>query len=136
MTPSVTPSSSRNNDSPRRLKPGRCRFEDRRFGEFAADEFAGLHSFAQHGDPVAHRQQLRQLAGRDDDRQSLPAEFVNQPVDFRLRADIDAAGRIVEQQQRRFGPQGTGNQALLLIAAAETADRGFGAGGLDSQLAD
>ena len=46
-----------------------------------------------------------------------------QLVDLRLGADVDAAGRLVEQQQLRLGEQPPAEHDLLLVAARERADR-------------
>ena len=44
-----------------------------------------------------------------------------QPVDLGLRADVDAAGRLVEQQQLRPGQQLLAEHDLLLVAAGQRA---------------
>ena len=41
---------------------------------------------------------LRQLAGDHQHRPRPSGELVDDPVDFRLGADIDAAGRLVQDQ--------------------------------------
>ena len=64
----------------------------------------------------------------------LPAEPVDDRVEFRLGADVDAARRVVEQQHARVRSQPAGDDALLLIAAGQARNRRFRAGGLDRQL--
>ena len=47
------------------------------------------------------------------------AERSHEPLDLGLGADVDAARRLVEDQQPRLGDQPAGEQHLLLVAAAE-----------------
>ena len=49
-------------------------------------------------------------------------QFVDQRLDLGLGADVDAAGRLVEQQHPRLQAQQAGEQHLLLVAAGELAD--------------
>ena len=64
----------------------------------SAGQVAGDPSLAHHDDAVAQAQDLGQLGGDHDDRLALPGEVVEQPVDFALGADVDAARRLVEDQ--------------------------------------
>jgi hypothetical protein len=50
---------------------------------------------------------------------ALGGEAFDQVVDFRLGADIDAASRLVEQEDLGSGRQPAGDDRLLLVAAAE-----------------
>ena len=54
------------------------------------------------------------------------AEGDHEPLDLGLGADVDAAGRLVEDEQLRLGGQPAGEQHLLLVAAAEGRDRLLG----------
>ena len=54
-----------------------------------------------------------------------------QLVHFRLGADVDAAGRLVDDQDARLERQPAGQHHLLLIAAREVLDRLFGPGHAD-----
>ena len=56
--------------------------------------------------------------------------------DFLLGAHVDAAGRLVEDQQPRLGRQPARQQHLLLVAARERPDGRLDAGGLDAQPLD
>ena len=49
------------------------------------------------------------------------AELGDQLLDLGLGADVDAAGRLVEDQQPRLGDQPAGQQHLLLVAAGQVA---------------
>ncbi len=48
-------------------------------------------------------------------------EVVDDPVDLGFGADVDAAGRLVEDQHLRLGLQPARQQALLLVAARQRA---------------
>ena len=54
-------------------------------------------------------------------------------VDVGLGADVDAGGRLVEQQHPAGAAQRPGEQHLLLIAAGERVDRRLGAVGADGE---
>ena len=87
-------------------------------GVLAFDD-AGHAAFVHDEDAIAHAQNFRQLGGNHHDRHPLPGEFGDQPVDLRLGADIDAARRLVENENARLGHQPPRDQHLLLIAAGE-----------------
>jgi hypothetical protein len=53
---------------------------------------------------------------------TLAGEFGDQPVDLRLGADIDAARRLVKDQNPRLGEKPTSDQTLLLVASAQVLD--------------
>src|SRR3984957_17013799 len=52
--------------------------------------------------PVGRRQQLRELGRYDDDRLAAFGEVAHQCDDLGLRADIDAGGRLVENENLRL----------------------------------
>jgi hypothetical protein len=54
-------------------------------------------------DPVAHRQDLRQLAGDQDDAQASRREVRHDAVDLDFRTDVHAPGRLVEDQDAGLG---------------------------------
>ena len=63
---------------------------------------------------------FRQLRGDHDDRGALlVGEAGEQLVDFALGADIDAARRLIEQQDGAAGIEAAGDHAFLLVAAGE-----------------
>ena len=81
---------------------------------------------AHHGDFVADAEQLRQVTADHQDRLGLATsgrvaggQFVDQLINLRLRADVDAAGRLVEQQHVDVGVQQSRDRDLLLVAAGE-----------------
>ena len=61
-------------------------------------------------------------------------EPVDDGVDLVLGADVDAAGRLVEDQHVGIGEQPLRQHDLLLVAAGELADGRHHAGGLDVQV--
>ena len=72
---------------------------------------------------VAHAEHFGHLRGDHQHGDALTGEFRDQAVDLGLRADVDAAGRLVEDQDARMGHQPAGDQHLLLIAARQVDDR-------------
>ena len=67
------------------------------------------------------------ISGSSDEimRIAMPraGQLAHQPVDLRLRADVDALRRLVEDDHRRLGRQPPRQRDLLLVAAGEVADR-------------
>ena len=62
--------------------------------------------------------------GHDDDRPALlRAQFLQQPANPLTGDRVEAAGRLVGQQHRRFRNDGPGNGHALLFAAAEGVGR-------------
>ncbi len=53
-----------------------------------------------------------------------------------MRPHVDAARRLIEDQELGFGQQPAGEQHLLLVAAGEKLNRLLGAGGANTQLAN
>ena len=51
-----------------------------------------------HGDPVADSEKLGKIRADDQDRLALRGQLADQAVDFGLGADIDAARRLVQEQ--------------------------------------
>ena len=96
------------------------------------DEAAAVHD----EDAVAHAEDLRQLAGDHQDRHALLGEAAHQRVDLGLGADVDAAGRLVHDQDARRGLEPLAEHDLLLVAAGELADHLLRAAGADAELLD
>ena len=65
----------------------------------------------------------------------IPAlrELVHELVDLVLGADVDAAGRVVQDEDPRLGHQPLGDDDLLLVAAREGLDRDVDRGRLDGE---
>ena len=72
---------------------------------------------------VGHAEHLGQLGGDHQHRDALGGQLGQQPVHLGLGADVDAAGRLVDDQHPRAGGQPLGEHDLLLVAAGQRADR-------------
>ena len=70
---------------------------------------------------VAHAEHFGQFAGDHQDGDALRGEFAHQPMDLRLGADVDAARRLVEDQQLRLVGEPFAEHDLLLVAAGKPA---------------
>lgn len=68
-------------------------------------------------------EQLFELGGVPDKSPSATGLIGNQGIDVMLGTDIDAAHRVVHQNDRRTGPQGSGEQHFLLVATRQGKDR-------------
>ena len=63
---------------------------------------------AHHGDPVAHAENLRQLRRDHEDRQPALGQILDQRVNLRLRSDVHALRRLVEDRARTAGSRASG----------------------------
>src|SRR4051794_37338824 len=72
---------------------------------------------------MAEAEELLQLRRDEEDRDAPPGELEKNLVDLLLRADIDAARRLVADQEARVAEEGTAEQHLLLVAARELSHR-------------
>ena len=99
-----------------------------------ARDLGGEAAFGHHEDAVAERQQLGQLGGDEEDGAALRGELADHVVELGLDADVDAARRLVEDEDRRVGEQPAGEDRLLLVAAGELADRLAHRGEADAEL--
>ena len=115
-----------------RRQYNRGRFHQFLLGKLATSELGSRPALAKNHDAITNRDEFRKLARRYDDRETLGAEFIDQPIDFRLRADVDSSSRIVKQQQFRSRPKRPSNDALLLIAATQAGNRRLTSSGLHS----
>ena len=84
---------------------------------------------------VAHREHLGQVGGDHHDRHALPREIAEQRVDLGLCADVDAARRLVDDQELRLCRQPLGDDDALLVAAAQEGRLLLDARRLDRELA-
>jgi hypothetical protein len=76
------------------------------------------------------------MTAHEQDRPALRGEFVDQRVDPGLRAHVDAAGRLVEQQHVHIVMKQPGHGDLLLVAPRERGDRLGHVAALDLQRLD
>ena len=89
-----------------------------------------------HQDAVAQPENLFEFGGDHDDRHALLGQSVQELVDFNLGADIDAAGRLVQDEDLRVRIEPSRKEDLLLVAAAERSDDGVRTRRLDVELRD
>ena len=82
-------------------------------------ELADEPAPGQHDNAIAYRHEFLDLTGRDYYALAGLTQLEQQFVNGALGADVHAAGRLVEQQHVRVAMQPAGQQALLLVAAAE-----------------
>src|SRR5207247_10691102 len=68
--------------------------EDVPNGAVVALEDAERAPAAEHEDPVGDLDHLLELRGREEDREPLGGELVDDAEDLRLRADVDAGRRL------------------------------------------
>ena len=73
------------------------------------------------------------LAGNEDDAGAARSELVDERVDFSLRSDVDAARRLVENQDPAARREPLGQHQLLLVAAGKTGSDGIHARGANPQ---
>ena len=99
-------------------------------------EFGDAAAAAQHDDAIAKAEQFRHFARGDEHAEPLGGELAHARVNLALGADVDAARRLVEQQQARLAEHFLGEHDLLLIAARQRADRRSPARRADVERAD
>ncbi len=80
-------------------------------------------------DAVGDAEQFGQLARDEDDALPLRCEVLDDRVDLVLRAHVDAARGLVEDQQVGVGEHPLREDDLLLVAARELGDAGLDVGG-------
>ena len=93
------------------------------FGRVGAVELALQLAFSHHEDAIGEREDLGQIARHHEHGEPVARLLPDHLVDLELGADVDALGRLVEQQHARLGRQPLGDDDLLLVAAAERVGR-------------
>ena len=101
------------------VAPGSGKPHDRFLGRLRARQHARLASLAHHQDPIRKQQQLQHFGAHHHDAQALRRQLEDELIYFLLRSDVDAARRLVEQQNPRFRRQPFSDHDLLLIAAGK-----------------
>ena len=105
-------------------------------GGLGGRDLARDPALAHHEDPVAHPQDLGQLRRDHHDRLALGGQIVEQSVDLGLRPDIDAARRLVEDQDVGVAREPLRDDDLLLVAARQVAGLLTHRGRLDRKVLD
>ena len=79
---------------------------------------------------------LRQIGGDQDDPGALLQQRADQPIDFDLGADVDADGRLVEDEELGAVIEPFADDDFLLVAAGQAGGIGVAGGRLDLQILD
>ena len=87
-------------------------------------------------DAVAEADRLLESVGSQNDREALTGEGANEFVDLLLRADVEAARRVIEDEDSGLGVQPFRQNDLLLVAAGEVEAERIDAGRADFQPVD
>src|SRR6267143_3486070 len=98
----------------------------------AAIEFADKSAFVHDVDAVTDPEQLRHFRRDHDDRLAGVGELVDDAIDLVLGADVDTAGRFVQDQDFRIGEQPFRQHHFLLIAAGQVAGSLINIGAADA----
>src|SRR5213082_793640 len=69
-----------------------------------------------------HLDQFGVIRTDQDDAQSAGGQRVDQPIDLEFRANIDALGWLVQDQEPGPGKEPAGDDNLLLVATRQEAD--------------
>src|SRR5690606_37605826 len=92
---------------------------------------------AHHENRVAQGDRLLQRVGEQHDGHALRALLAHEGVDVFLRAHVESAGGVVEDEHLEVGRvEPLGQHDLLLVAATQVADVGALIGGADAQALD
>src|SRR6218665_3172965 len=104
-------------------------------GNFGAFEHAGQASLAHHHHAVAEANHLLHLRGNEDDGFALGGQRRDDVIDLLLGADIDAARRLIHDDDVGLALHGLAQHQLLLIATREPPDRHRGIARADVEAA-
>ena len=99
----------------------RRQHDDRVLGHRLARHFADDPAVPHDDDAVTDPDQLGHLRRDDDHRAALRRERGDEPVDLLLGADVDAARRLVDDDDARIELHHFGEQEFLLVAARHLA---------------
>ncbi len=82
-------------------------------------QLTGDPAVGEHDDPVGHADHLGKFRGDHQDRHALSGQLPHEGVDTFFRADVDAAGGLVQNNHLRLGRQPFRQHHLLLVASGE-----------------
>jgi len=85
---------------------------------------------------VAEPQHLLELGRDEHDRHALARELGDELLDLGLRPDVDAARRLVEDEEPGRRREPAREEHLLLVAAREVLDEPVGVGRAHVELGD
>lgn len=95
-----------------------------------------MATVGQYDDAVRNSGQFFQFGRDDHERHALGTEFFDHFEDFRMGADIDAAGRLIEDQKPGMGGKPACQNGLLLVATGQEFYRPVGIGRADVERFD
>lgn len=110
--------------------------DDLLFGRLSGVDLVHDASLRDHVDPVAEADEFEELRGNEHNRGAPGGEFPQTAVDFELRCDIDALGRLVEHVDFRRPPRPAAQNHFLLVAAAQERHPLFGGWRPHREIAD
>src|SRR5687767_50783 len=109
------------------------RVDDRLLRDVPAAQLGDVVAVAKDDDARAPLDELLELRGDHEDAEPRGGELVDERLDLSLRADVDAARRLVEDEERRPRAEPPREEDLLLVSAGELADALVGARRLDPE---
>src|SRR5690606_5357136 len=109
---------------------------DRLAGDPLARKLRDMAAVAHHDHAVASGNQLVEFGRYEEDCHSLPRDLMDEAQDFGMRADVDAARRLVEDKEARVHCKPAREHHLLLVAARKLAHRLVCARRADVEQAD
>ena len=113
---------------------GEIGFGDGRVGDCSARELIDDAAAGEDQHAIAETFELDAVGGGDQHRHALIGKRAQALVDFAARADVDALGRLVDQEHRRLRRDLASEQRLLLIAAGQFEQLRFDRCGADAQV--
>ena len=113
---------------------GEIGFGDGRVGDCSARELIDDAPASEDQHAIAETVELDAVGGGDQHRHALIGKRAQALVDFAARANVDAFGRLVDQEHRRLRRDLASKQRLLLIAAGQFEQLRFDRCGADAQV--
>ena len=91
--------------------------------EFDVGRFAGVARRVEVGDLVGEKRQLVGIVGDQDDREAGLARVAQRLDEQVARAEVEAVGGFVEEEDLRIGRQDAREEHALLLSAGEFGER-------------
>src|SRR5205807_2531576 len=106
------------------------------FRRLAVRQRCGDLSAVEDDHPVARIQQLEEVGGDEEDCRAVGGQPVQELVDLRLRPDVDALRRFIEQVDAGRAHESLHQHDLLLIATRQHRRAGAGLWGTEAHAFD
>ena len=100
-------------------------------GQFVPGELTDDPPLVEDHDPVAAADELGVVGAIEDDPLARIRQLAQQRIDLLFGADVDAARRVIEQNQTGVGQQPLGDHNFLLVAAGQRTNRNMCTAGAD-----